>query len=267
MRKTVDLVVVSLILLGSALVWYIFDLKPLVGGGILFMFLPVVYLGIRGRKPWQAILGGSITLGFLLGFFFDLIQSYNGAWSVDRILILWKILGIMPIDNALGDFFMTLFTLVFYEHFFAGRTEIVLPIRFYKITGVIVLILAVTLSLAFWNRTLLYIPYSYVVGGILAALVTLRAGFRHRELLPALTGMAVYFFFVCFLAELVAVSTGGWSYPGTQYLGWVEIGSIRYPIEELLFWMMWYAPFLVLGYEYLIRNKKGIDKTLTTVLG
>ncbi len=73
--------------------------------------------------------------------------------------------------------------------------------------------------------------------------------------------MSVFFFFVWLLAEIVAVVTGGWTYPGTQYLGWVSIGQIHFPIEELLFWMIWYAPFLILGYEYLIRDKKALPKS------
>lgn len=262
MKKRTDFGVVVLILLAASGTMLLFDLKPL-WGGLLAMLVPALYLSIRSPKPWKAILGASITLGFLLGFFFDFIQSYNLAWSVDRLVIPWKVLGIMPIDNAIGYFLMTLFTLVFYEHFFAQRDVVHLPKRFYKVTALVASILIATLGVAIVDISLLTIPYTYAVGGVAAVVLTMIAAVRHLELLNALTGTSLFFFFAWFLVELVAVATGGWSYPGSQYLGWVSIGDIRFPIEELLFWMIWYAPFLVLGYEYLIRNKTRSESSAT----
>lgn len=265
MKKQMDFAVIILILLLSSVVWFVFDLKPLIGGGLLFMLLPVAYLGIREAKPWKALIGASFILGFLLGFFFDFIQMYNQAWSVDRLAIPWKILDVMPIDNAIGYFLMTLFTLVFYEHFFTRRRDVLLPRRFYKVAVIVTAVVTIMLVIAVVDITLLTIPYPYIVGGLAAATLTIVAALRRQKLLGSLTSMSVFFFFVWLLAEIVAVVTGGWTYPGTQYLGWVSIGEIHFPIEELLFWMVWYAPFLVLGYEHLIRNKKTLPESAPQV--
>ncbi len=176
-----DFAVVILILLLSSVVWFVFDLKPLIGGGLLFMLLPVVYLGLREAKPWKALLGASLVLGFLLGFFFDFIQSYNLAWSVDRLAIPWKVLDVMPIDNAIGYFLMTLLTLVFYEHFFTRRRDVPLPRRFYKAAVVVTAVVVTMLVVAVVDITLLTIPYPYIVGGLAAVALTIADALEGEE--------------------------------------------------------------------------------------
>jgi len=51
------------------------------------------------------------------------------------------------------------------------------------------------------------------------------------------------------------------TYPGNNYVGWVNLFGITFPIEELLFWMLFYAASLVSYYELAVdvhqyRKKK-----------
>jgi len=254
--------VASLLILLSDMLWAVFDMKPMVGMS-LFVIVPVFYLGVRSSKPWKVIVAGSVVLGVLLGGFFDFVMTYNKAWSVDRLIVPWNIFGIMPVDDAIGFFLMTLLVLVFYEHFISGKPQRSFGSfakRFYKRAAVIIAA-DVLLALVFLlDPGLLALPYPYVVGGGAAVLVTIVGTLRHSELLDGLTKTALFFFFVWLLAELVAVYTGGLSYPGTQYMGWISLVLIRFPFEELFFWMLWYAPFVVVAYEFLFRRHPTFNK-------
>ncbi len=253
MRKTADLLIVSLLIIISLGVWVLFSLKPLMGF-FLFACIPLAYLSLRGALPWKKILFGSIVLGLFLGTFFDLIQSFNRAWIVN-LVIPWKVLGVLPIDNILGYFFMTLLVLSFYEYFFDPQTT--LAPRFYKASLLILAIVLAVLIVFFVKSEWFILPYSYLIGGIAAALVTIAGLMRHSELLDSVLRMTAYFFIVWFLVELSALRTGGWSFAG-QYLGWVQVFGVGFPFEEMFFWMLWYTPFLIIMYSYLMRDKNEI---------
>lgn len=251
MKNKRDLFAVSLFILVSLLVWLAFDLKPLWGFS-LFSLLPVTYFGFRKKLPQKRILYGSVTLGLILGSFFDLIQSFNKAWVVN-LVIPWKIFGVLPIDNILGYFFMTLLVLTFYEYFFVPAT--VIAQRFYRANIlIIIIVLAVFMTFAIRPNWFL-LPYSYLIGGMVAALVTIIGLIRHPELLKNTLLAGTYFILVWLFVELTALKTGGWSFQG-KYLGWVDISGLRFPFEELFFWMFWYTPYLIVTYEYLMRDKK-----------
>jgi len=255
-REYTDLAVIFSLVTVACLIWAGFDIKPL-WGGMLVTLLPSLYLGLRRSKPWLTILTASIFLGLFLGGTFDLIQSYNGAWSVDRTVVPFQVFGIMPFDNALGYFLMTLFTLTFYEHFF-GQPKRRISKRL-QLGCIAILILTSTITTVFaMYRELFDIPYAYTIGGTLAVVTVSIGILRHQELLNSTLRTAVFFFFVWFATELAAVVTGGWTYPSDEYIGYVTVFSVSFPLEELLFWMMWYAPFLVVAYEYLLRDKDAL---------
>jgi hypothetical protein len=251
MKKSTDVIVVSLLLLLSFGAWFMFNLKPLFGF-ILFASLPLLYLHVRKSLPWKKILLSSLTLGLLLGAFFDLFQSFNHAWIVD-LVIPFKILGVLPVDNVLGYFFMTLLVVSMYEYFFQPLT--VIATRYYRETSVVGAIVLVVFVVFALQPQLFFLPYSYLVGGSVAALLTIIGIVRHRELLDPALRMAAYFLPVWLLCELTALATGGWTFPG-QYLGWVEIQGLGFPFEELFFWMLWYTPFLIVAHSHLLRDKR-----------
>jgi len=55
--------------------------------------------------------------------------------------------------------------------------------------------------------------------------------------------------------ELTAVKLEQWHFPG-QYIGWIDLFGLKFPFEELLFWMG-LSSFVVLSiYEGFIDNDK-----------
>lgn len=64
-----------------------------------------------------------------------------------------------------------------------------------------------------------------------------------------------FFFMVFLIYELTAIKLGQWHFQG-QYIGWVELMGLRFPFEELLFWMG-LSGFVVLSlYEGFVDNDK-----------
>lgn len=263
MNKKVDLIIISTVILlvtgGFAFIQWLspdFVLKAFYLFLLITIF-PVVYMGFRAPKPWKKILFGSVLLGVVLAAPTELIQLHNASWLVDSLVFHWLFLGILPIDNVIGGyFFMTLLTLTFYEHFFGKKDDQnIIPKRFYK-ESLIIFAVAIIIFIAYWvNPNIFSIPYGYAIIGSIAALVTIFSLSRHTDLIYPAIKISFFFFFVWFATELSALYTNGWSFNG-QYLGWVEVLGLGFPFEELVFWMCWYAPFLIVAYEHIMRNKK-----------
>jgi hypothetical protein len=253
-NKLKDILVVSAIIIFADVLWLSLDLKPLTGG-LLFTILPVIYMGIKRQKNWRNITSASIVLGLLLGAAFDLIQSFNASWIVDRLVVPWKIFGVLPVDNIIGYFIMTLLVLVFYEHFLRQSITIDLPKRFYKVSVIVFLLTVAIFALFAITPEIFAIRFAYLLGGIVASVIVLYALWKRPYFLNNSLRLAAYFFFVWFAAEIVALKTSGWTFAG-EYIGWVSVFGVYFPFEEMFFWMFWYAPFLLLTYEYLLRPGK-----------
>lgn len=49
---------------------------------------------------------------------------------------------------------------------------------------------------------------------------------------------------------------GQWTFPGDQFIGWVNMLGVRFPFEELLFWFMLAAIGILSYYEFFDDNRK-----------
>ncbi len=253
-KKKLDFVVVCLILASAAILSLVFYLKPLIGG-VLYVIAPAIYLCLREKKNYKKILLGTLVLGVFMGFFFEFIQAYNGGWyiPVDRLTIPWKVFGIAPIDDILAFVIMPFFTLVFYEHFIDDEKNKRLSGDFWELfvltlVGVLFVIFAYLLNLGIIKTS-----YVYFKGGLLATIFPIYYLFRNPRIVYKVAAITIFSIFVWFVAEIVGVKINGWAYAG-QYIGWFNIGSIRFPIEEVIFWMLFYGAVIVAFYERFIDD-------------
>jgi len=254
-KKRVDLFVIFVLLLIAAALALFFNLKPLIYGA-LFTLFPSIYLMKREKKNMLKISLAVFIFGGLFGFVFDFIETLNRAWSVDRLVIPWKILGILPIDDVIGFFLMTLFVIVFYEHFIDDeKNKRISKNIVWALVPSILAAVAVVLLFLFMRQKLLIIPYAYLVGGIAAIIPLIALSFYKPKLLPKFLSTALFFFIVWFIAEIVVLKTGGWVFFG-EYIGSVTVFRIKFPLEELFFWMMLYAASIVSYYELFVDDTK-----------
>ena len=67
---------------------------------------------------------------------------------------------------------------------------------------------------------------------------------------------AAYFFYLTFIYEVTALQLGWWDFPSTNFIGWVSIFNVRFPLEELIFWLFLFAMAILTYYEYFADDEK-----------
>lgn len=224
--------------------------KSLIGGAV-FILPNVIYLGWRKPKPWRKIMAGALLFGLALGFFFEFIQEYAQAYTV-MSRIFPKLLGVVPLDNILGHFMMALLTFTFYEHFVAQKVKPHISGRFKYAIYLVAAMIASVLGIYFLQPSWLDMPYPYMIFGTLAILPIFTYLYRHPQAARDFSLMVPFFFFLYFVIEIAAVRYSWWTYPGNNYIGWVSLPGIRFPFEELFYWMLFYAAALTAYYKSLI---------------
>ena len=257
--KTVDVIVLGVLLLLAAFYAYVtnglFIGKPLFVG-VIFTIPQIIYLGLRHSKNWKKIIVSTLVFGGIFGFLLDFLAEYNKAWSVVSLVFPYKILNVDPIDNVLGYMLMTALTVTFYEHFIDREKDhnISHNLKYAIWPGIVEIFLLVII---FYNRpSILLFRYPYFLMGCVAIIPTIILSFRHPSLIKKMATTAIYFFFFYLTFELFAVAYHYWIYVGNNYIGWVDLFGLRFPFEELFFWIMFYAASLVAYYEIFIDDEK-----------
>jgi hypothetical protein len=252
LNKKFDFLIVLLILSITAWIWLFFELKPMVGG-IFFTFLPSFYLMAREKKNLKKIFLAVFVLGILVGLAFDFLEVVNQAWAVPRIFLPWKAFGVWPIDELLGYIEMTLLMVVFYEHFLDDEKNKKISKNFIYLFIALSASTIIIWGLFIINPASIGFSYAYLRGGLVAIILPIILGLWRPKLIPKFLAMAAFFFPVWLTAEIVALKTGGWIFPG-QYIGLVEIFGVKFPFEELFFWTMGYAAVITAYYELFIDD-------------
>lgn len=254
-KRRTDFVVVAAILLFGVYASYTLQLPPL-AGGILCLFLPSLYLMLREKKNLSKVGWAVLIFGAVFGFIFDFIVTFNRGWIVTRLVFNYRLFGFYPLfDDILGFMLMTLFIVVFYEHFLDDekRPAVSKNILYGLIPSCIVVVLLLVVYQL--NPARLQISHVYLQTGVAAIIFPLVIGWKNPRILRKMLMTAAFFFGVWFIIELVAVAQMDWIFPG-EYIGVVRIGGLTFPFEELLFWMLCYAATVVAYYEYLIDDRR-----------
>jgi hypothetical protein len=254
LNKKIDFLVILLLLATTASAWLLLNLKPMIGG-LFFTFVPSFYLIIREKKNFKKIFWAVFALGILVGLAFDFLETVSQAWIVPRIFLPWRLFGVWPIDDLLGYIGMTLLMVVFYEHFLDDEKNKKISKNFYFVLLGLSSAIIIIWGLFMLNPASLDISYSYLKGGLLAIILPVILGWWKPKLIPKFLAMAAFFFPVWLTAEIIALKTVGWIFPG-QYLGLVEVFGVKFPFEELFFWMLSYAAVLTAYYEFFIDDLK-----------
>ena len=188
-------------------------------------------------------------MGGLFGFFFDFIVTYNQGWFVSGLIVPIRLFGFLPVDDLLGFLLMTLFIIVFYEHFLDDyKLKNVSPNIYGAVKPALFISILLLASYLIFEKSITVL-YVYLITGLLAVSKLIRVGMAKTSYLPRLLYLSIFFFFVWFALELICLRNGGWNFSG-QYIGMVTVANLNFPIEEFVFWFMLYAATIVAFYEY-----------------
>ncbi len=224
---------------------------------LLFFGLPSLYIGLRN----PGILRKSATFAFIfsipMSIIIDTLSALNGAYVIPKTIFPFKIFGISTVELYLFSFLWVLMSVLFYEYFFDhGRKGDAISKRIRIFLYIVFAFSVVVLIMLFANSRWLLIPYAYLVLGTLFTIIPLVAFlYFHPQFLPRFVVIAAYYFSFLMLYELVALATHEWIFPG-QFIGFVTVQGLSFPLEELLIWMIVCTPALLSYYEFVADDSK-----------
>ncbi len=233
-----------------------FNVKPLTSA-LFFFLIPTIYLFIRRKKPLKRILAGSILIGIGLGFIFDVMLSANNAWNelASQLTFNYRIFGFWPADEPIWFILWVLFIIVFYEHFYEKEKRGLVSKRFKYLAVPVSIILVLVLGTFVIRGNIFHLRYAYFSLALPAIIPVIWVLKKYPALFIKFFKTGVFFFMLFLIYELTAVKLGQWYFPG-EYIGWVELAGLRFPFEELFFWMM-LSSFTVLSlYEGFVDDDK-----------
>ncbi len=226
---------------------------------LLFFGLPAIYLSIRNPKPLFRSLIFSVILTtpvFLVG---DYIATISGAWAITGTSFSFRILGILPVEDIIWGILGSHMAIMFYEHLLnkSHTKSHIFDKRMRYLIIPIVIIIGVFLITYIINPLALQIPYAYLVlAGIFEGLALISFFRTFPRLTSKLIKVGAYFFYVCFLLEITALQLGHWSFTTNNFIGWIEVASYKFPLEELIFFIMLLAMAVIAYYEYFDDDRK-----------
>src|SRR3989338_4848211 len=234
----IDFWVILGVILFSVPVILKFQVRPMTSA-LLFFITPTLYLFLRKGKPIKRVLAGSVLIGILIGFVFNIILSANNAWNEvsSQLLFNYRIFGFWPVDEPIWFFFWVLFIIVFYEHFYERERGGRISRRLKYLTVPFSIILILVLWGFYLNSSFLNIRYAYFILASPSVIPIAYVIKKRPYLTPKFFKTGIFFFVLYLIYELTAVKLDQWYFPG-EYVGWVNLAGIRFPLEELLFWMM-----------------------------
>ncbi|MEK7579211.1 MAG: hypothetical protein AAB460_01615 [Patescibacteria group bacterium] len=262
-NKSVDVIVIlCLTLVGFGLAWLAQGTllgRPLLSWGLFIVLPVVVYLSFRKKKPFEYIAMGTFVIGFVFSLVLETLAEFNGAWHVADTVFSYRFPGGASLDAILGYVLMTFLTLVIYEHFLdrphRGRVKFV-PRRLAMALVPSTLVVMTLFVLTEIAPEIISVSYLYAIAGPAAIVFPLIVGFREPTLYSRMVKIMPYFFFIYLVSEYFAVTFSWWTYPSGEYIGYVSLAGVSFPIEELLFWMLFYAASIVVYYEEYIDDDK-----------
>jgi hypothetical protein len=224
---------------------------------ILYFVVPSVYLSIRARQYILKALIFALVFALPFGIVVDYISYITDAWAVSTMFS-FRVFNVMSVEDFLWGISLVYLIVFFYEYFLDKHITKKLfnkNLKYLLIIGLILFTTFVTVMIA--KPAYLHIPYFYLIFGlILITLPIVLVLFRFPKLISKFLKAAAFFFYISFAHEITALKLGHWSFPGTEFIGWISIFNVRFPIEEVIFWMALFAISVLCYFEFFDDDRK-----------
>lgn len=224
---------------------------------LLFFGLPSIWLSIRTSAQVKKTFLFSLILSLPLGIFIDYIATLDKSWFVPTTVFPFRLFGVVPVEDLIWGFFLIYSIVIFYEHFLdKGKHELV-DKRMKYLAWPLIILMLVFFTLLFTKPELLIIRYAYFwLGAIFFILPTITFLSFFPRLLSKYVKTASYFFLLAVLFELTGLQLNQWTFPGQNFIGWVELFGHRFPFEEFFFWFVMGAVSVLAYYEFFDDDRK-----------
>lgn len=218
---------------------------------LLFYGIPALYLSLRKIQFIKKYLIVSlVTLPMLLVV--DFIAVKTGTWYFPFSIFQERLFGTTTFEVVFWLFIYVYFVIAFYEFFLETKCNQKLsnPKLKYVFIGFLALFLIFLITFVL-TGTFIEVPYFYLVFGILFAIIPIVSVlYKFPNLFTKFAQATVYFALTGFLWELTALQLNQWQFPGSSFIGWIQISHLRFPLEELFVWIILGAAAILSWYEF-----------------
>lgn len=252
-----DWVIMLILPLAAAAISLFFHLRFL-AGTFWFLVVPALYLSWRNPKLIQKPLAFSLMFGFATGIIVNYIMEATSSWGFPAPtfdpVYLFGVINLEPLLWWPPFYYLNIIT---YKYFFDSKVPSRTPNQRYLVM-ILLAALTVFTVLIFTKPELLLTDFFYLKICILLAIVpTVLVVATHPFLMRKFAVIGTYFFFFAFLYEYVGLALGHWSFPNSsQFIGFVQMGRLQFPIEELFAWIVFGAPGTLAYFEFFSDDEK-----------
>lgn len=219
----------------------------LMAATLLFFGPPILYLSLRRQDMVLRTLVYSTAI-MTISILSDYLAEQDRSW-VSTTMFDFRVAGVVPIEALIWLFMFTYLIVAFNQYFFDSEDHPVVGKRMPIVFITAGVVLAWACLTAVWNLHFT-VDYFYIKFGLLFLLLPLIIFLmmypRYRRRLAL---MVPYFFVIGMMNLLISLHKDHWAYPGEHYIGWMQLGPYGFPVEEFVFWIILYAPFLISQFE------------------
>lgn len=246
-------VLLTIFVIGTAWCWQF--RQPWVVANVLLLGLPLAYLLLVSQKARTSVKPKFTALFIVLAIVgFDFMCEQFGGWSGPTVFP-FKLPGGVTLEEVQWIIFYFPLTMSLNEHFFATQVKTPpnrIAKRVLKSFFYIALLAAVLCALLFEE-----IPFVYLwVGLILQPTFILFGIWVNRWIIREVLWIGIVTGFLNLIFEFLALRNNYWNFPGT-YIGDVRMFGFEFPVEELLFLIIFSGPSIVATYA-IYKNWKQI---------
>lgn len=250
------LIVISLPLLVFLFV-FLFDVHINYLTSLILIFaIPSVYLSLKIKERIKKIFYFSLLVSIPIAFIFELVAVGDNAWVVPVSVFPWRLFGFIPVEDLLWQFLTVYTILIFYEYFCNRKFIPDIAKRIKVMLWILYPVMFAIMALFFANSELLRIPYAFLwLGLVFFPIPAFLFLITHRSFFFRFLKVQFFFLYVHLIFELVGLKLGHWTFPGTHYIGWVNVLGQSFPVEELIFVMLIGAFAACTYYEFFSNSR------------
>lgn len=219
----------------------------------IFIFYGPLALWLSIRTPHRILktLIFSIVLAIPFTIIIDSLAVQSQTWFIPKSVFSSRLFGIVAYEQFMFGLMWTYSIVIFFEHFLDKGKHELIDRRMKYLIWPMIMALMIFIWVILSSPEILNIPYVYLWIGLLLGILPILASLdRFPRLASKYIKVAAYFFYHSMLYELTALQLEQWEFPGNSFVGWVNIGSHRFPLEEFFFWMILGAVTIVAYFEY-----------------
>lgn len=224
---------------------------------LLYFGIPSIYLSFRNKHAIKKSAIFSFVVGVIGGgIMFDYLSHLNNSWFVPSIFHI-RILGQVPIEDLLWGFLSVYNIIMFYEHLLDKGKHNLKDTRLKYLVVLIMFSLIMFTIIYIFENKLFFLSYFYIKSTVVLFLIpTISFLTFFPRLISKYLKTGVYFFAQSLMFELTALKLGQWSFNNNQYIGWMQISNLKFPLEEFIFWMVLFSTCVLSYYEFFDDDRK-----------